>query len=48
MPSCMILWWKYYENQLVALIVVVKGEYDFSDEKIRDKYDLKLDKAIAA
>ena len=28
--------------------VNLKGEYDFSDEKIRDKYDLKLDKAIAA
>jgi TnpA family transposase len=27
--------------------VNLKGEYDFSDEKIRDKYDLKLDKAIA-
>ena len=27
--------------------VNLKGEYDFSDEKIRDKYDLKLDKAIS-
>jgi TnpA family transposase len=26
--------------------VNLKGEYDFSDEKIRDKYDLKLDDAI--
>jgi hypothetical protein len=26
----------------------LKGEYDFSDEKIRDKYDLKLDTTIAA
>jgi len=33
-----IMTWKY---------VNLKGEYDFSDEKIRDKYDLKLDKAIA-
>ena len=26
--------------------VNLKGEYDFSDEKIRDKYDLKLHSSI--
>ena len=31
--------WKY---------VNLKGKYDFSNEKIKGRYDLKLDKTIAA